>query len=72
MNITELKAQCFDAIRQTEIWQKRVNELSQAINQAEAEQAKADKEKLEAARADNFETTRKRLHEKTNPDKPPK
>jgi hypothetical protein len=72
MNLTELKAATFDAIRQCEIWQKRVGELTQAVYAAEAEQANADKEKLEAVKADNIETTKKALYEKAPPGKPAK
>jgi hypothetical protein len=72
MNLTELKATAFDAIRQVEIWQKRVQELNQAIIQAEVEQANADKGKLEAAKEENVETTKKALYEKASPNKPAK
>ena len=59
MNLTELKAAAWDAMRQVEVWNAKAAELNKTITQAEQAQAEADNAKKVAAQADNVESTKK-------------
>jgi hypothetical protein len=69
MTIQELKARAYDLIAYKEATQAELNQVNQQILELAQEENRA---KAEAAKADNVKSTKKALHEKSDPDKPVK
>jgi hypothetical protein len=69
MTIQELKARAYDLIAYKEAAQAKLNQVNRQISELTQEENRA---KAEAAKADNVKSTKKTLHEKSDPDKPVK